>query len=121
MPIHFVEHVERFQLAAFAALLQPYWPPFWTYDRTKSSAFSSRTSSISSSNSSNSAFSFSPFSEPAGAVSSTSSSVRLGADLLICSRSAIAAHQLLTSPAAPAVRPGLNILPTTYRRAQRYL
>src|SRR5581483_3680267 len=25
----------------------PYWPPFWTYERTNSSAFSSRTSSIS--------------------------------------------------------------------------
>src|SRR5262249_44661067 len=45
--LHLVEHVERFQLAAFPAFLQPYWPPFCTYERTKSSAFSSSTSSIS--------------------------------------------------------------------------
>src|SRR5437868_4165074 len=90
--LHRIELRQRLRLAAFTALLQCYWPPFWTYERTKSSAFSSSTSSISSSKSSNSAFSFSPFSVPAGAASSTSSSVRLGACFLLCSRSPIASH-----------------------------
>ena len=43
-------------------------PPFWTYARTKSSAFSSRTSSISSSRSSVSSASFSRRSWPAAVV-----------------------------------------------------
>src|SRR4029079_13548559 len=55
-----------------------YWPPFCTYDLTKSSAFVSNTPSISSSRSSSSAFNFSPDAAVAGA-SSTVSSVRLGA------------------------------------------
>src|SRR5580658_3857638 len=38
---------------------RPYWPPFWTYERTNASAFSSRTSSISSRMASTSSDSFS--------------------------------------------------------------
>src|SRR5205809_38789 len=39
--LHLVEHVKRFCLPALTAFLQAYWPPFCTYERTKSSAFSS--------------------------------------------------------------------------------
>ncbi len=71
----------------------PYWPPFCTKLRTKSSALVSSTSSISSRRSSSSALSWSPFSEPAG-TSSTSTSVRSVLGLRICSRSAMGLSSL---------------------------
>src|ERR1035441_1555595 len=59
-----------------------YWPPFWTYERTNSSAFSSRTSSISSRIASTSSVSLSCrslTSSPVWAALSCSSSLRRGA------------------------------------------
>src|SRR6202044_2032411 len=60
-------------------------PPFWTYARTKSSAFSSRTSSISSSRSSVSSVSFSRRSWPAAVLAVGSSSSPPPPPRLVCS------------------------------------
>src|SRR6185312_14216623 len=60
-------------------------PPFWTYARTKSSAFSSRTSSISSSRSSVSSASFSRRSCPAAVLPVRSSSSPPPPPRLVCS------------------------------------
>src|SRR3979490_1306645 len=84
-----------------------YWPPFWTYPRTNSSAFSSRTESISSRRSSTSSVSFScrsaasGFASGAGA-SSISSSLR---DLPDCHSPPVSRVDMVRPPQPSATLP----------------